>query len=286
MTRWRRGQVTAFIILGLLVAGAVFMLLYFKSSAAEKKMETEIQKSGTLSTDTIANYVTVCIKSVGEEALFDNGKTGGYFYLPAASTKDLQENVPLYAFDNQPMIPTMEEMSRQLGIAVDALLGICLHDFEAFKEQGYAVSAEKPVSAVTPAKDGFLIKTTIPITAVRDDATQTLSEFSAMIQAPQWHETFAVAQAVPSAVVGPSVCLTCFEDVAEKNSIYVGILPLRNDQYLFDLKHDGYVREAKPFHFRFAVKFDPRAQPPEEQESETGLGEGVEGEGEPSEFEE
>lgn len=264
----KRGQVAVIIVVGILILGTVFLVLYLKSSSLEKRTETAAQAATTtFSSDTMHNFVVSCLQKIGNEVLFRNGRSGGYFILPAAATKNLQENVPLYAVPGQPLMPSDEVLAREIGRGVDALLSICFNDFKAFREQGFSVEAGQPSTTALFSSTGVQLKTVMPVRVVRDDEEKTVSEFVAFVDAPRWHQAKTLAEKVAQSVTGPFICLDCFADETEKAGVYVGVLPLSNNQYLFDIKDEVYQRESAPYHLRFAVAYDP-AQPLPENEEE------------------
>ncbi len=265
----KRGQVTVIIVVGLLILGAVFLVLHFKSSSLQERADTAAQAATTtFSSDMVNNFVVLCLQKTGEEVLFRNGRSGGYFILPAAATKNLQENVPFYAVPGQAgqvMIPPDEVLAREIGRGVDALLPICFTNFSAFREQGFAVDVGHPSTTVLLSSDGVRLNTALSVRMTRDDEQKTISEFVAFVPAPRWYRAKTIAEKVTQSVTGPFICLDCFADETEKAGVYVGVLPLPNNQYLFDLKDQAYQRESAPYHLRFAVRYDPVQQiPPEE----------------------
>lgn len=264
----KRGQVTIFIVAGLLILGAVVLVLYLKSSALEERTETAAQAATTIfSSDMVHNFVVSCLQKTGNDVLFRNGRSGGYFVLPAAATKNLQENAPLYAIPSQQLTPPDAVLAREISRGVDALLSICFNEFNAFREHGFAIEAGQPSTTALLSPTGVQLKTAMPVRMVRDDEEKTISEFVAFVNAPRWRQAKTLAEKIAASVTGPFICLDCFAGETEKADVYVGVLPLSNNQYLFDIKDNAYQHESAPYHLRFAVAYDP-AQPLPENEEE------------------
>lgn len=263
----KRGQVAIIIVAGMLILGAVVLVLYLKSSALEERGETAAQAATTIfSSDTVHNFVASCLQKTGKEVLFRNGRSGGYFILPAAATKGLQENAPLYAIPGQQLTPSDDTLAKEISRGVDALLSICFNEFNAFREQGFAIEAGQPSTTALLSPTGVQLKTAMPVRMVRDDEEKTISEFVAFVDAPRWHQAKTLAEKVAQSVTGPFICLDCFANETEKAGVYVGVLPLSNNQYLFDIKDEEYQHDAAPYHLRFAVAYDPAQPLPEEEE--------------------
>ncbi len=268
----KRGQVAVIIIIGLVILIGIFLALYLKSSALEERTKTAAQAATTIfSSDTVHNFVVSCLQKTGNDVLFRNGRSGGYFILPAAATNGLQENVPLYAVPSQQLTPTDAVLAREISRGVDALLSICFNEFNAFREQGLAIEAGQPSTTALLSPTGVQLKTAMPIRIMRDDEEKTISEFVAFVNAPRWHQAKTLAEKAAQSVTGPFICLDCFADETEKAGMYVGILPLSNNQYLFDIKDEEYQHDAAQYHLRFAVAYDPAQPLPENEEGEEEL---------------
>ena len=72
----KRGQITVFIIIGLIILFSTAIFFYFKQAKVEEevgagaKVPYEIQP--------VETYVTDCIETIAQEAVLKVGRTGGY----------------------------------------------------------------------------------------------------------------------------------------------------------------------------------------------------------------
>ena len=73
----KRGQITVFIIIGLLVLLTYFVLTYYKKSTIE---ETELIMPELIP---VQQFVETCTQNIAEEAIDLIGINGGYIYFPA-----------------------------------------------------------------------------------------------------------------------------------------------------------------------------------------------------------
>ncbi len=274
MTYTKKGQITIFIIVGVLILAAAGLLFFLKDSTAKKQLEPPLY----LDTQPIEMYVQQCQEKAVEEAILETGKSGGYTFLPERSTTDLRENVPYYRNQDQDYFPTEEQLAQEIARYADAALPLCLQQFKLFIEKGYSIAAGDPTSTARLGKKKITLTTTLPLTIAHSIQVRDLSVFTAEVPAEQLYQNLQVARAVVGSLESSlggtegsknQICLTCFAALAEEQNILVGIIPIGKNSYLFDLQDQDYKINGEQYHLRFAVGM--------EKEMETEIGD--EGEG-------
>ena len=79
----KRGQVTVFLIIGLVILISFGIFYYAKSYNTKSAIKNALKKTAS-ETDIVKAYVEACIKNVAEEALFEKiGEQGGYIDVNA-----------------------------------------------------------------------------------------------------------------------------------------------------------------------------------------------------------
>lgn len=164
MFRSTAGQVTVFIVLGIIIVLTVATLLYFQY-AFEKPIQFEISQ------EPVTAYVQQCMIDVTQEALLLAGQTGGHLYqeeldeeekelttlLPFNSDTLLLANgkqqLPYWYYQkndgiDQLNIPELEKqvagdnsIQDQIEHYIAEHLNFCLDSFEGLEEAGIAVAA-------------------------------------------------------------------------------------------------------------------------------------------------
>ncbi len=175
----KRGQVTIFLILGLLiiiVIAVILALRYFSVSEGEK--EVEKAEAAPMLGYSIKDYVDSCIKKTGEEAITYVSEHGGYYELPELSHPG---GWPYYIYEDSIYMISQEELEEQLSKYMDAELFFCIKNFVGFKEYGLQIKQEE-VSAVTGLfNDQVLFDVTFPITVMQDTLQKHIAYFSIAI---------------------------------------------------------------------------------------------------------
>ena len=84
----KKGQITFFIILAIVLLIIIISLIFLTKSVLMKKIEqeTKISEETKLNIQPIKNFVDACLEKVSKEALILMGKQGGYIYKSQGGT--------------------------------------------------------------------------------------------------------------------------------------------------------------------------------------------------------
>ncbi|MBN1386023.1 hypothetical protein JW968_03540 [Candidatus Woesearchaeota archaeon] len=136
-----RGQITVFIILGIIILFAVGLILYLKEEV------TIFGTAGFFSTKTtpISRYIETCLGDVAEDGLVLIGEQGGYLNIPESVRRNRKAAiwldpkglavVPLWFYKGQDRTPSFEVISAQLEAYVKQNLPVCLDNLEDFRDE-------------------------------------------------------------------------------------------------------------------------------------------------------
>lgn len=248
----KRGQISVFIILGIIILSVIAALFFLRQSKVASAVE-EIPL--TINTEPVELFVEQCLRSTAEEAIQKNGLSGGYFILPVSSTNSLFSNVPYYFDLGQNRFPQDALLAEQIGKYVDALLDFCLNDFRLFTEKGYVIKAEPPKTTALIKSHKITLTTTLPLTITLGVQQRELSTFRVELEGSQLYDDLQLAREIVASQENEDICLTCFTPQATEQQVFVGILPITQDTYLYELTDDDYRIGNEPYQLRFAVKF-------------------------------
>lgn len=149
-----RGQVTVFIILGLILLLVLALLLLFKEEIVKfKPQEIDVTDKGK-----IEQFITSCITSVGEEAVSRVGLQGGYVNVPPEFAGDENLHVrtspftviPYWAYGSAVYTPSLEMIQSEINSYIETNVRDCLFDLEPFQET-YSITEKSPITAHTEA---------------------------------------------------------------------------------------------------------------------------------------
>lgn len=186
---FKRGQVTFYVIFGILLVATIIVLISFRSSIFRLDWETERQRSLDVPEQVkdVQNYILGCINSVGTQGIDILLLQGGYIYLPeedytinpnepyAKSLEimpgsDLKTSYWFYKYGNGLLKynkPTIPEMENQLEKYVENNLGYCLQNFTLFEEFDIVYNSAK--ADVIIKDENVLFTVNLPVTVIHEN---------------------------------------------------------------------------------------------------------------------
>lgn len=133
-----KGQVTIFIIVGILLVLAVTLVIFVRKEVVTFKPEEIIPTEK----GKVENFITTCIDQVGNDALVRVGLQGGYLELPFEVVNDntrrldISPNlaVPYWAYGPETFIPSLQQIKEQINKYLEENVRGCLFSMEVFQE--------------------------------------------------------------------------------------------------------------------------------------------------------
>jgi len=134
----RSGQITIFIIIGILLVLALLIVVFVKRESLTVKPEELLPTSK----GAVASYISSCIKQLGEDALSRLGEQGGYVILP----QDIANNgyvhlktspfsaVPYWAYGQTIAVPPLTTVKAQIDSSIQQHLRECVLGTGAFQQ--------------------------------------------------------------------------------------------------------------------------------------------------------
>ncbi len=132
----RKGQVTMFVIIGLILVLLVLFSIVFKDSILEQASKFEVTKGLAMNTEArkVQSEMQECVKNLVDLGLIVMGMQGGYATLDTrikyTETQTVVNYIPYYGtaylyFKGQNLVPTKEMMEKQLASFVASNIATC-----------------------------------------------------------------------------------------------------------------------------------------------------------------
>jgi hypothetical protein len=170
----KRGQVTLFIILGIALILAITLIIVFREELTIFLPEQIVPTK----TASIQRFIETCSEQVAQEALLLLGAQGGYIYLPPSIENNPLAHfntglkVPLWHYQQQNRIPTIQLMQSHLSRYMNENLKTCLNDLEDFQNQ-YDIIEKSPVQTETTITNKLVsFSITYPIDIINKEGTK------------------------------------------------------------------------------------------------------------------
>lgn len=158
-----KGQLTVFIIIGLLILISIATLVYFtqvRTTAPLKRVVAVPQE-----VQPIYDHVATCISDISKQGLERLGTQGGYINLPPYISNNPNAHIKndefgisktaLWYYEGEDRTPTISFMQKELQDHIKIQLETCVN-FEAFQEN-YEIQAASPITSIVTFTDSQVI---------------------------------------------------------------------------------------------------------------------------------
>jgi len=177
----KRGQITAFAILGIVIVALVLMLLYFKTNVF---IFTPSQEDLNKVMSDIRKDMISCIGQVGDEPIRRIALQGGYLSTPEGTYRlydDTTISYLCYNMENDPRcinrMLRLSDMEKQLDEAIDFALNTCI-DVQGLKKWGnFEIRTPKKWEVTTTINpESVRVEVNYPVTLISERSDAVLSE--------------------------------------------------------------------------------------------------------------
>lgn len=184
----KKSQVSIYIVFGLLILTAVFMLIYLNSLRYES-VDVELANMYELSSDLkpVRSYVESCIESEAKEPIQKIGRLGGslepkdYTYYDEDIFNFLCTQRDDIECTNS--VLTREEMEKQLSSVIEERVKKCVN-LDIFRKQGFAVEEGELDIKTSISLEKVEVNAEFPLTFEINRSKKTIRDFSVVIRKP------------------------------------------------------------------------------------------------------
>ena len=196
----KRGQATAFIILGILVVSSILGVYFARDYILKSSWERGLTKSLTVpaQAESVKSFVDSCILDLSSRGVDLLGQQGGYIVMPSNPMEDPLDKISntlaifpgfktvywyFKAKNNVEVFqkPSLEDMQNELASYIDYHLRDCL-DFSKFT--GYKIKTGTVKTNVEIKDDEILLTTKLPVHIELKDFKFDIGEFYTKVTAP------------------------------------------------------------------------------------------------------
>ncbi|MBN2421238.1 hypothetical protein JXB27_03085 [Candidatus Woesearchaeota archaeon] len=178
--RGRKGQITAFIIIGILILFSVSFVLYVATLRPDLNpfapKESEIQV-----------FVGTCLERISKDAIERIGILGGYYEVPEniainerayfSFGERTEPKIPLWYYRGTYRIPSKEGIADEISKYVINNIDSCINDFEPFSNQYSFKTNENKTAEVVINENDVSVKLNYDI-QMTEKSTNQIQEFT------------------------------------------------------------------------------------------------------------
>jgi len=251
----KRGQITIFILISLIVVIAFFVVSYIDGQDQEEKVLQNNDFSVSFQ-----SYVESCVKSVGEQAVYDVALQGGYYIPAELSVPYYNAHMTYYWYNGTNLLPGKELIESELEIYLLDNVFDCFDGFTPFIDTGYSVNEIDPLGDSIQAKVNIrphdvLFTFEYPISLKKGTLTAEYDKYQAAVPLE-----FEKAYSLASSIVDEQKKypnekpLSFISLLALENDFTFELIDYENDDVIYSLVFNDTI--GKPLIYSFASKYD------------------------------
>ena len=250
----KKGQITVFLIMGILILGLFAGIYYVISTTQKEVLKAEVKQPLSLKVKTqVASFVSSCVKQVAVPGFYLMGYQGGLIYADDP-TKVLvtENNIINYGYlDGVNQFSTIK-INDDLTTYLNDSLDTCLEDFSFFKTQGITI---KPVGDLkvfsTIGKKDVIVKLKYPLNVDSGNSSLRVEDFSAKIPIRLGtildQANKIIARHKQNPVYLDMNYMTTFDT-------FVTVFPFDEEITIYSISDEKSIINEAPFAFIFAIK--------------------------------
>jgi len=176
MNKTKRGAVTIFIIIGILILVTVAIFIFFMQGRSKNEITTQTDINAVKMS--LTKYTDKCVFDTGLLGLRLLGARGGYLSRPKYIYELSSHNTSYLFYKGENLLPTITEMENDISQFVNAYLPVCMNYSEY---DGYEIVAHEPntETIISSGKVAFNVDWNIQIAS--GDMEGYISEFNAVV---------------------------------------------------------------------------------------------------------
>ena len=243
----KRGQITIFIIVGLLIVLMVGIILYLNRGGIQATLPPQTQP--------IHDYIQGCLSQAATDAVFKLGSQGGHLISLNHSIQSPSGNIG-YGYDGGDVLPTIPEMQDDLKLGIILQMNSC--DLTLFEQQGWNITKGDISADVAITDTDVLVKLFWNLRVEQPGISVSLQSFITNVKAPLI-EDYATAKAIVKKTIdNPRQLDQTFLSTTGKD---ITVFPADTETLVYAIHDDRLTRNGQPFAFVFGAKL-PVNHPP------------------------
>ncbi len=249
----KKGQVTIFVIIAILVVAGV--ILYFtlrEGTGEERQIPPEAQPVHT--------FVKNCLDESVEDTIERIGTNGGMYESKEPMT---EERINYFIYEEQKVMPSLEVLESEISKGVKQRIPFCIQDFYSLPEYNINEGNMKVKTIINENQTNVVLD--YPLGISKGNFNITLNKFESTTNVRLRKIYNSINSLIDTEMnllkTDPdygfdSVCWRCFVDVAGNNSLSIELYPdFEKEEVLFVVEDDIYNINEKPFEFWYVNKY-------------------------------
>jgi hypothetical protein len=254
----KKGQITIFVIVGIIILFIVFGFLFMLGSFQKGELETKEEKmiDSIQLGEYVQTYTQTCLEDVAKESIIYLAAHGGYEYGSNFSIGYSGENRPYYFYLNETFVPEVIDLKKAFSDYVNKELIYCMAILYEV-EKGYNLTFPSPNVKVDIMEGKIDFQVDFNLIVEEGDVKKEFNVFETTIPT-SFLTLYQVAENLSlEQVVHPEVIITSnLIDLAEEYGLQIDTITISDDDVIYLLKDENNKIEGESLEYVFAFKYD------------------------------
>jgi len=241
----KRGQITIFIIVAVLILIAIILFIILKQRILipDSKVNPEVEP--------IYSFIQQCIDETAKESIIFISKNGGYFENPE---KTFENSIPYYLYESENLMPSKEKIQEQLALRFNDNIKYCINNFKDFQEFEFQENKIKTTTQINDKEIIFNID--YPLTISKSEQTYQLEDFKTTISARLGIIHNAIFQIMQEQIQhSSSINPNYIYEVSSENDIQIKMIGFIEQDVIFTITDKNSKINNQDLLFIFANKY-------------------------------
>lgn len=243
----RLAQISVFVIIALVVVGAIALIITLKNKPLKDSEPTDSQAIP------VYNFVKGCLDKTSKDAVNYIGATGGYFSTNRLTTDN---NIAYYYDNGKNNFPEKEKIETELSKYVESMLFLCTKDYYDFSNTSSKINAGTPNVTTRIIKNKVIFSIIYPVTISTNGKSYSYENFGDVTVPSRLFDISAFSKNIIDDMVTykGSICLSCILSDATNNRFYVEMNDYDNDTTIFTVIDKDVKLNSENYAFYFATR--------------------------------
>ena len=243
----KRGQVTIFIVVGILALLITGIILFIV------KDTSEIETVDTSSVESVKLFVDSCLQDASTQAMRLVSMQGGYNTVPEPSQNFVFLDIPYYFDQGQGKVPTKARIEHEMSEYVSRHVENCL-DFSIFEE--FEIK-EGEMNVDVQLTESSVFALTLPLMITQGDIITELDRFEYSLPVNFEHVHAIIQDVIREHQLNPNyVPMGHLSVLAQDEEFTFEISYLDDDVVVYSFVFDQYQVDRKQYVFAFGSKYN------------------------------
>lgn len=242
----KRGQVTFFIVLGILI---LFTLAFLSilSNLMPKKEEV------FTSVEMVTTFVEQCVRKTMNDGILMTAMQGGFHRLPKKKARLWENDVPFF-YGPGSVSFSHQQWEQQLADFLENRLSLCTQSFWVFAMHGIDITEKEKRASVMIRSGDVLVTLSYPLQITQGDVTKQVDQFTAIVPV-RLLPLVRMVEAYTKQEKSTDLCISCLHELGQAYGIYVRVYPSEPRTLFYEFIDMNNVLGGNYLIFSFAEEY-------------------------------